>query len=188
MLFAGWLLLCAFGLVALAAKAGKSGENADAPATWPVSARVPKGAGRPTLLLFAHPRCACTRATMRELDRLLARAKDKPDVTVVLAPGGEPPGSVAGARVFRDDGTEAARFGAKTSGQVLVYGRDGRLLFNGGITPSRGHEGDSRGADLALRALTPANGGTGTGTGTVTAPASSSSADVFGCAIATKEQ
>ena len=176
MLFAGWLLLCAFGLVSLAAKAGKSGENADAPVTWPVSARVPKGAGRPTLLLFAHPRCACTRATMRELERLLARAKDKPEVTIVLAPGGEAPGSVPGARVFRDDGDEARRFGAHTSGQVLVYGRDGRLTFSGGITPSRGHEGDSRGADLALRALTPN-----------TTPASDSSADVFGCGIATKE-
>lgn len=115
---------------------------------------------------------------MRELERLLARAKDKPEVTIVLAPGGDAPGNVPGARIFRDDGTEAARFGAHTSGQVLVYGRDGRLTFSGGITPSRGHEGDSRGADLALRALTP------NGASSATA---SSSADVFGCGIATKE-
>lgn len=178
MLFAGWLLVCAFGLVALAAQAGKSGETATAPATWPVSARVPKSPGRPTLLLFAHPRCACTRATMRELERLLARAKDKPDVTVVLAPGGDAPGAVsgaiAGARVFRDDGTEAARFGALTSGQVVIYGRDGKLAFSGGVTPSRGHEGDSRGGDLALAALS--------GTGSK----ESGNADVFGCGLAKK--
>jgi hypothetical protein len=174
LLFAGWLLVCAFGLVALAAQAGKSGESAGAPATWPVSARVPKAAGRPTLLLFAHPRCACTRATMRELERLLARAKDKPDVTVVLAPGGEAPGTIPGARVFRDDGTEAARFSARTSGQVVIYGRDGKLAYSGGVTPSRGHEGDSRGRDLALLALS--------GTGS-----KESSADVFGCGLAKKE-
>ena len=54
-----------------------------------------------------------------------------------------------GARVVlvdRDaDGVEAARFGAKTSGQALLYAADGRLLFHGGLTPSRGHEGDNEG-------------------------------------------
>lgn len=119
-----------------------------------------------------------------ELERLLARAKDKPDAFIVLSgPGGEGPASiaaaarsVAGASVIEDDEREAARFGVKASGQLLVYGRDARLLFNGGITPARGHEGDSRGADLALRALTPAFEG-----------APRSSADVFGCGTATKE-
>jgi hypothetical protein len=31
------------------------------------------------------------------------------------------------------------------SGQVLAYDGQGRLAFNGGITASRGHEGDSAG-------------------------------------------
>lgn len=175
-------------MYALSAKSAESAPSASAPVTWPVSARVPNATGRSMLVLFAHSRCACTRATIRELERLLARAKDKPDTWIVLnGPAGDGPASIGaaarsvlGARVIEDDGTEAARFGAKASGQVLVYGRDRRLLFNGGITPSRGHEGDSRGADLALRALTPS-----------AAPASSaspsSSADVFGCGLATKE-
>jgi hypothetical protein len=41
------------------------------------------------------------------------------------------------------DGIEARRFGSVTSGDTLVYGADGRLLFHGGITISRGHEGDN---------------------------------------------
>ena len=37
------------------------------------------------------------------------------------------------------------RFGAETSGQTLLYDRDGRLLFSGGTTGSRGHDGDNAG-------------------------------------------
>lgn len=43
------------------------------------------------------------------------------------------------------DGSEAARFGALTSGQVVLYGPSGNLLFTGGITESRGHAGDNAG-------------------------------------------
>ena len=32
------------------------------------------------------------------------------------------------------DGAEARRFGAETSGHTLLFDRDGRLLFSGGIT------------------------------------------------------
>src|SRR4029078_12925735 len=52
----------------------------------------------------------------------------------------------AGARV-------AARLGATTSGHVLVYGADGALLFSGGITSARAHEGDSIGQNAIVRAL-----------------------------------
>lgn len=188
LLLVGWLLACGGGMYALSAKSAERAPNASAPLAWPVSARVPNATGRPMLVLFAHSRCVCTRATIRELERLLARAKDKPETWIVLTgPDADGPmsigaaaRSVLGAHVLEDDGTEAARFGVKASGQVLVYGRDRHLLFNGGITPSRGHEGDSRGVDLALRALTPS-----------AAPASSaspsSSAGVYGCGIAMRE-
>jgi hypothetical protein len=58
----------------------------------------------------------------------------------------------ASIRVFEDlDGREVRRFGVKTSGQVLAYDREGRLAFDGGITPSRGHEGDANGAVEVIR-------------------------------------
>jgi hypothetical protein len=48
--------------------------------------------------------------------------------------------------VLRDDaGVEARRFGAETSGQVLLYGADGRLMFSGGATGARAHPGDNLG-------------------------------------------
>lgn len=44
-----------------------------------------------------------------------------------------------------DNGAEANRFHAATSGQTLLYDAAGRLLFSGGITGSRGHSGDNAG-------------------------------------------
>jgi hypothetical protein len=43
------------------------------------------------------------------------------------------------------DCREARRFGAATSGETFLYSADGRLLFQGGMTASRGHEGESIG-------------------------------------------
>jgi hypothetical protein len=43
------------------------------------------------------------------------------------------------------DGAEARRFGAQTSGHILLFDPAGRLLFSGGITESRGHAGGNVG-------------------------------------------
>jgi hypothetical protein len=54
--------------------------------------------------------------------------------------------AILGVRVLSDiDGVEARRFGVETSGHTLLFARDGRLLFSGGITESRGHAGDNAG-------------------------------------------
>jgi len=54
--------------------------------------------------------------------------------------------SIPGVHVIEDpDGGFAKQVGAFTSGQTLLYGADGRLIFNGGITQSRGHSGDNNG-------------------------------------------
>ena len=54
--------------------------------------------------------------------------------------------AIPGVSVLADDeGAEARRFGAATSGQALLYSADGQLLFAGGITESRGHSGDNAG-------------------------------------------
>jgi hypothetical protein len=50
-----------------------------------------------------------------------------------------------------EGGAEARRFGAATSGQALLYDAAGRLVFSGGITPARGHSGDSAGRDAIIR-------------------------------------
>jgi hypothetical protein len=64
-------------------------------------------------------------------------------------------GGIPGVEVISDrGGTEAARFGAQTSGQCFLFAADGRRLFSGGITASRGHEGDNAGRDALVALLT----------------------------------
>jgi hypothetical protein len=48
------------------------------------------------------------------------------------------------------DGAEAKRFGAETSGFVVLYNPAGRLLFRGGITIARGHAGNNPGANAIV--------------------------------------
>ncbi|NND95721.1 MAG: hypothetical protein HKN47_00160 [Pirellulaceae bacterium] len=53
---------------------------------------------------------------------------------------------IPGVEVFADPGgKEFRRFGAATSGQVLLYDSGGQLMFQGGITSARGHSGDNFG-------------------------------------------
>jgi len=47
-----------------------------------------------------------------------------------------------------ENGAEAQRFQSKTSGQTVLYAPSGELLFHGGITIARGHEGDNPGVDV----------------------------------------
>ena len=55
---------------------------------------------------------------------------------------------------FEDINAQTAQtFGVYTSGQTLLYGSDGRLLFKGGITASRGHSGDNAGRTVITALL-----------------------------------
>jgi hypothetical protein len=141
-----------------------------------------KASDRATLLVFAHPRCPCSRATMAELARLLARTGDSLDARVILYHPANTPADWAsgelwskaasspGVRVVDDeDGREAKRFDAETSGTTLLYDRAGALRFHGGITAARGHEGESAGAESIAR--------------WVIAGAAVARTPVFGCAI-----
>lgn len=137
------------------------------PERWPAESKISRATGQPSLILFAHPQCPCTTATMGELELLMARAQGHLSAQVwFLKPENTPDNwtntglwhtaaLIPGVSVHVDPaGREARRFHAATSGQVLLYGTDGHLLFQGGITESRGHAGDNAGrsaiTDLAL--------------------------------------
>ncbi len=154
-----------------------------APALWPASSRLRPATDRATLVLFAHPRCACTHATVTELAHLMAREHERVEARVAVVRPAEVPAdwddtelvaraaAIPGASVSRDEGgVEAARFGVKASGHVVVYDRGGRRLFSGGITSSRGHEGESFGS-LRIHSLL------------TTGTADRADAPVFGCAF-----
>jgi hypothetical protein len=50
-------------------------------------------------------------------------------------------------------GAMAAALRAETSGDVIAFDARGQLLFHGGLTSARGHEGDSVGQRRLLAAL-----------------------------------
>ncbi len=157
-----WVVTVGGGLAVLWSYEVTPGGAAEPPARWPDTSRIVAAADRPTLVVLLHPRCPCSLATLEELDRLVARVDDRVAVHVLFA---VPPdlgdgaidtdlwrraAAIRGVSMVRDDdGIEAARFHALTSGQALLYDTDGRLLFSGGITGSRGHAGDNPG----LRAM-----------------------------------
>ncbi len=152
-----WAAAVGAGMMTMWAYANAPGPSADAPVRWPASSRIPPPAGRPVLVIALHPQCPCSRATVSELSRLLAHAAAPPEVHLLfVAPSTvedswvesglwATASALPGVHATRDDGSEARRFGARVSGQVMAYDRDGRLRFSGGITGARGHEGDNAG-------------------------------------------
>jgi hypothetical protein len=161
-----WLASAATGLTWLMAYDNTPGTPANAPSGWPAGSMLARDAAGPTLVMLAHPRCDCTRASIGELAELLARAPRRPRTFVVFVrPGGVPTAweqtgtfdrarRIPGVTVIRDDnGDEASRFGVLTSGQALLYDRDGRLVYSGGITGARGKSGSNIGRSSLLALL-----------------------------------
>lgn len=161
----GWMATVGFGLHTLFGYEHKAGTVGAVPPRWPDS-QLKRATDRPTLVLAAHPRCTCTRATLDELAAVMAHAPGKFAAYVLLVTPKEggtewndtslrrQAEQIPGVTVVSDiDGAEARRFGTETSGHALLFAPDGRLLFNGGITASRGHSGDNAGEDSILALL-----------------------------------
>jgi hypothetical protein len=181
--FTAWTAAVALGFGLLQRYKSTPGEQERPPARWPRESRIALDSRRATLVMFAHPRCPCTSASLSELARLLATSGDAVRAhVVVLRPGdvGEDwdraalwgrAAAIPGVAVVRDDdGAEAERFHAFTSGLVVLYSARGERLFSGGITASRGHEGDSFGRRRILALLEGR-------------PADKDESPVFGCAL-----
>lgn len=161
-----WLLAVAAGLVGMARYEQNAGSIGTTPHYWPAEASVALDPSRPTLLMFAHPKCPCTRASMEEFNRLLAQCHGAvaPHVLFFSPENGasewtggalwKSAKAIPGVVVETDPGGAKARlFGAETSGYVVLYNPRGELLFQGGITASRGHAGDNGGESAILSLL-----------------------------------
>jgi hypothetical protein len=131
------------------------GPRGQVPPHWPAGTRLFRTPGRPVLVVFAHPECACTRATLAVLDEIETEIGGAIDLQVVIDDDVPDPARseiAARARAIRTahvvidrDHAETARFGAITSGHTVLYDRDGDRLFVGGLTDARGHPGPSAG-------------------------------------------
>ena len=160
-----WIPVVGLGIGKLLSYSNTPGPAADAPDTWPVHAAIPREPGKYTLVMFVHPQCPCSRASLGELAIIMAHSASRITSQVLMYRPVPQPNDwsqseswqaasiIPGVRVAEDRNAEIARaFGAYTSGQTLVYDPAGRLVFRGGITASRGHSGDNpgRGAITAL--------------------------------------
>ena len=153
-----WAGTAVFGGHALLKYENSPGKVGQLFSSWPVDSTVQLATDRPTLVMAAHPQCPCTRASVAELAQLMAHVQGRVQVYVLFySPRDsgadwqntdlrQTAAQIPGVTVLSDvDGAEAQRFGAETSGHTFLFDPTGRLLFNGGITASRGHSGDNAG-------------------------------------------
>jgi hypothetical protein len=156
-----WLAVVGFGLIVMAKYEASPGISGMPPADLPQELASYRSAGKFTLVMFAHPRCPCTRASVSELAGLMTRCHNKLEsIVCVLSPRSMPKGwertdiwekaaGIPGVQVIPDlDGMRARQFNAPTSGQAALYDKQGKLIFAGGITSARGRIGNSQGVKI----------------------------------------
>jgi hypothetical protein len=132
---------------------------------WPTNELCALSSRCPTLVMFAHPRCPCTRASLHELELLMTHCRGRVDAHVIFFQPRSTDANwaktdlwdraarIPGVTASLDrDGTVQEQFTARVSGEVFLYLPTGELAFHGGITASRGHAGDNDGR-CALESL-----------------------------------
>lgn len=160
-----WLAIGAAGMSWLHNYASTAGPATTCAKQWPDDLRLPRTEGVATLVVFIHPHCSCTTSTLQELERLLADVTDSVQTVFVF---GIPQSTetnwvestlwnrtgkiTSSRRVLDPGGSLASRFGALNSGHCLLFSPAGDLVFEGGVTSSRAHEGEAYGR-VAIRQL-----------------------------------
>jgi hypothetical protein len=178
-----WLLAVAAGMRIMQKYELTAGAPGDPPTRWPAESRLPRKTGLPTIVVIAHPKCPCTRATIGELAIIMTRLHNSASADIVFVrPQGTPndwddtdlrrsAAAIPGVTVSSDlNEVEASLFGAQVSGQTMLYDAAGKLEFSGGITASRGHAGDNLGRSSIVSFVT-------------TGSADHTRTPVFGCAL-----
>ncbi len=138
-------LLAGFGWVM--AFEATPGEMLPAPRRWSAETPFALDREKPTIILYLHPRCVCSQASL-ELAKTFPTqavchvvfyqptnaAEEWTDSPLVRAAR-----NLVGATVHVDtDGVLARRLGIANSGHALLFTPEGALRFSGGITAGRG--------------------------------------------------
>jgi len=158
-----WGLVVGSGIALLEVHATRPCDAGTRSLGWPEGSLIRRDGTRPTLLIFLHPCCPCSRASLAELAYIMSHAGGRVSAhALLLLPAHLPErwgesaieqdlAELPDVLTWRDrGGNEARRFGVATSGHVLLYDAQGRLTFSGGITSARGHRGDNYGRDAVL--------------------------------------
>ena len=111
-----------------------------------------------TLVMFVHPKCECSDASIHELGYIMKAASNRLEARIDFyfpektnedwahSSLWTKSNALPATSVVPDKGGKTAYlFGARTSGETYLFDVQGKLLFHGGITESRGHIGESPG-------------------------------------------
>ncbi len=164
--FPVWLVVVAGGLLVLIDYSTRPASSDVTARSWPEESMIQRSPNSHTLLVFLHPRCMCSRATMRQLATVAARFADQCVIRVVFyCPSDQADSWVQSdlwtgalrvsphSPVIDRGAVETKRFGISTSGHVLLFDRQSICRYSGGITGSRGHDGDNTGLRAVLDLL-----------------------------------
>lgn len=141
------------------------GRSLPAPQRLPeaLQATIPTEGQKLTLFFAVHPDCPCTRASVEQLDRFLTKFRREARAVALFwtedgssSSKSQPTNSRYWERLNRLDtvvtiqdpqGLLAEKLGSLVSGATVAYDSDGKLVFQGGLTATRGHAGPSVGID-----------------------------------------
>ena len=79
-----WLLTVFAGMGVLIDYETRPGSSTPAPSHWPEASQIPRDGRLAQLVMFVHPRCPCSRASIRELAVLMARCRGRAACHVLL--------------------------------------------------------------------------------------------------------
>ena len=173
-----WLAAIVASFYFLGVYENSPGKLGTIPEKWLKTSQIAITRQKPTLLVFLHPRCPCSKATLGALEIVISRSINPCEIIVVFyTPKDEKenwyqthlfyntqkisrflqqnkPGTAL--NIYIDlEAQEAKKFGVRTSGTVLLYDQTHSLRFHGGITLSRGHfdSGDNFGVNAVVNIL-----------------------------------
>lgn len=157
-----WVLCIGVGLGLAIEHDNRPALTTNPPAELPTQA-ISKGPDSSLLMLFVHPQCPCSRASLSEFRSIVQAARQTLTAQVVFVkPAGMSAGweksplldvahEIPGVTVIHDDDGRLAReFQVTTSGHVVLYDKSRQLIFSGGITASRGHYGSNSASDSLI--------------------------------------
>ena len=166
LLVAVWLVTILLGGFAQIRYSLASKATGSATDRWPATTQIGKKDDSKQLMIFLHPKCACSIASIAELSKIQNRCTELiPVKAVFYCPKGEHQSWVSGelweaaeaidgCDCLVDLGAmEFKRFGVETSGHALLFDEQDRRIYSGGVTSSRGHVGDNLGASTLVKLI-----------------------------------
>jgi hypothetical protein len=156
-----WIACVTYGGIQLNEYEQRPGKDVPPAVTWPNRSTLSRSPTLPTLVVFVHEECPCTRASMTELQVIGTRCRKRLSIIVAFVNEGvtkpiigsslwQAAKAVPSAVVVKVQPQEASLFGATTSGFTALYDVSGHLVYSGGVTSQRGHEGDNACVDAII--------------------------------------